>query len=431
MTTSPKSYLFTQSDGGGSVPPTMSIVAALVARGHDVRVLADRLLFDEVRAAGAEPVAWNRAPQRADTSPTSYIVRDWEARTPAGAFARVRDDAMVGPADRFAADVLDELDRRPADVVAADLFSLGAQLGAEAAGVPAAFLVPNPWAMPGWGVPPIGPGLPPARGPLGRVRDRAVGALMERQFDRGLDRLNEVRAGLGLPPAGSVLAQLNSAALILVMTSPAFEYAGYAPPPNVRVVGPRLADPAWAGQEWTTPPGDDPLVLVGLTSTYMQQGPLLQRIATALGELPVRGLVTTGPNVDPAAIDAPANVTVVRAAPHSAVLPHASAVVTHAGHGTVIKALAAAVPVLAMPMGRDQLDNAARVVHHGAGLKLGPRARPAKIAAAVRRLLDEPAFAEGARRQAAGIAEILREDRSVAELEALAGVPARAVAVAA
>ena len=120
---------------------------------------------------------------------------------------------------------------------------------------------------------------------------------------------------------------------------------------------------------------------------------------------------------------------VVRAAPHSEVLRHASAVVTHAGHGTVIKALAAGVPVLAMPLGRDQLDNAARVVHHGAGLRLSPRARPEKIAAAVRRLLDEPAFADGARRQAEGIEQILREDLAVAELEELAGARSRAEAV--
>ena len=63
-------------------------------------------------------------------------------------------------------------------------------------------------------------------------------------------------------------------------------------------------------------------------------------------------------------------------APHSEVLRHASAVVTHAGHGTVLKALAAGVPVVAIPLGRDQLDNAARVAHHGAGLRLKPKARP-------------------------------------------------------
>ena len=89
----------------------------------------------------------------------------------------------------------------------------------------------------------------------------------------------------------------------------------------------------------------------------------------------MRGLVTTGPAIPTGSIDAPPNVTVVERAPHSEVLRHASAVVTHAGHGTVLKALAAGVPVVALPLGRDQLDNAARVVHHGAGLRLKPKAR--------------------------------------------------------
>jgi MGT family glycosyltransferase len=153
----------------------------------------------------------------------------------------------------------------------------------------------------------------------------------------------------------------------------------------------------------------------------MDQAGVLQRVATALGELPVRGLVTTGPAVDPDEIDAPSNVTVVRHAPHSEVLRHASAVVTHAGHGTVIKALAAGVPVVALPLGRDQLDNAARVAHHGAGLRLKPKATPGAIAKAVRRVLDEPSFSGEAERLAAAIAAETAEDRAAAELEALGG----------
>ena len=77
---------------------------------------------------------------------------------------------------------------------------------------------------------------------------------------------------------------------------------------------------------------------------------------------------------------------------------------THAGHGTVIKSLAAGVPVVAMPLGRDQLDNAARVAHHGAGLKLKPKASSDAIARAVRRVLDEPSFRANAERLAAAIA---------------------------
>ena len=182
---------------------------------------------------------------------------------------------------------------------------------------------------------------------------------------------------------------------------------------------PAAEDPAWAG-DWTPPAGDEPLVLVGLSSTFMDHGDLLQRVTTALGDLPVRGLVTTGPAIDPDSISAPANVDVVRSAPHSQVLPHAAAVVTHAGHGTVIKSLAAGVPLVCLPLGRDQLDNAARVAAHGAGLRLKPKARADAIARAVARVIDEPSFAASAQRMAAAIAEDVREDRAVAQLERMA-----------
>jgi MGT family glycosyltransferase len=422
--TTPKRYLFAIIDGGGTVPADTSVMRAMVERGHDVRVLADRVLAPDIEVTGAEHIPWNRAPQRPDLDPKSVIMRDWDAKTPFEAFARVRDGAMTGPAALFAADVRDELRRRPADVVVGNFFVFGAQIAAEAEGVPFVFLVSNLLSFPGSGTPPLGPGLKPARGPLGRARDAAINRMMRRLFDKGLDQLNEARAANGLGPAGSVLENFERADRLLLMTSSAFEYEQFTPPPNVRLVGPRLDDPAWAG-DWTPPAGDDPLVLVGMSSTYMDHAKVLQAAADALGRRPVRGLVTTGPAVEPDAIHAPANVTVVQRAPHSEVLRHAAAVVTHAGHGTVIKALAAGVPVVAMPLGRDQLDNAARVVHHGAGLRLKPDAEPEAIADAVRRVIGEPSFTQGARRIADAIAVETADDRAALELEALAA-PARA-----
>ncbi len=417
--TTPKRFLFAIIDGGGTVPADTSVIRALVERGHDVRVLADRVLAPDIEPTGAEHVVWDRAPQRLNLDPQSVIMKDWDTKTPFQAFARVRDGAMVGPAGLFAADVRSELQRRPADVVVGNFFVFGAQVAAEAEGVPFAFLVSNLLSFPGSNTPPLGPGLKPARGPLGRTRDAAINRVMARMFDKGLDQLNEVRRANGLEPIGSVLENFERADRLLLMTSRAFEYESFTPPPNVRLVGPRLDDPAWAGG-WTPPAGDDPLVLVGMSSTFMDHADALQRVTTALGELPVRGLVTTGPTIPVEAIDAPSNVTVVERAPHSEILRHAKVVVTHAGHGTVIKALAAGVPVVAIPLGRDQLDNAARVAHHGAGLRLKPKAGPEAIARAVRRVLDEPAFAAGAQRLADAIAAETAEDRAVAELEALA-----------
>ena len=100
----------------------------------------------------------------------------------------------------------------------------------------------------------------------------------------------------------------------------------------------------------------------------------LQRAVTALGSLPVRALVTTGPAVDPEQIERPTGVTVVRSAPHREVLAHADVLVTHGGHGTVMKGLVAGVPIVCMPTGRDQPDNAARLAH-GAPASRSPRRR--------------------------------------------------------
>src|SRR6187551_2975231 len=133
---SPKRYLFAIVDGGGTVPTDTSVIRALVERGHDVRVLADRVLAPDVESTGAEHIVWNRAPQRASLDPQSVIIKDWDTKTPFEAFGRVRDDVMVGPAALFAADVRDELRRRPADAVVANFFVFGAQIAAEAEGVP-------------------------------------------------------------------------------------------------------------------------------------------------------------------------------------------------------------------------------------------------------------------------------------------------------
>lgn len=423
--TTPKRYLFAIIDGGGTVPADTSVIRAMVERGHDVRVLADRVLAADIEPTGAEHVIWDRAPQRPNLDPQSVIMKDWDTKTPFEAFGRVRDGVMVGPAALFAADVRAELQRRPADAVVGNFFVFGAQIAAEAESVPFAFLVSNLLSFPGSGTPPLGPGLKPARGPLGRARDAALNRVMARLFNKGLDQLNEVRRANGLEARGSVLENFERADLLLLMTSRAFEYESFTPPPNVRLVGPRLDDPAWVGS-WTPPAGDEPLVLVGMSSTFMDHAEALQSVATALGGLPVRGLVTTGPSIPVESIEAPPNVTVVERAPHSEILSHAKVVVTHAGHGTVIKALAAGVPVVAMPLGRDQLDNAARVDHHGAGLRLKPTANPKAIAKAIRRLLDEPSFSASAKRLAAAIAAETAEDRAAAELEALASLDSSA-----
>ena len=411
------SFLFTAWDGGGAVVPTLSLARALVARGHDVRVLGDPVLVPEIEAAGAQPIAWTRAPHRTERTAESDLFKDWEARTPAGAFARVRDRLMFGRAGDVARDVMDELERRRPDAIVTEAVLAGAVLAGEASKVPVGLIHTTIDAFPADGRPAFGPGFQPARGLLGRLRDRAVNRAARVAWNRGRPALNAARAELGLPPVEDAFDSLTAVDRILLLTSDAFDYPGLPRHPKVKVVGPRLDDPAWAGPT-ELPHGTDPLVLVGLSSSHQGQDEMLRRTAAALGTLPVRGLVTCGPPVEP--FPAARNVRVVRSAPHAAILPRTDAVITHGGHGTVIKALAKGVPVVVLPMGRDQLDVAARVTAAGAGVRVKRSASPAKIAAAVREVLHDPSYRAAARRMAEAIAKETREDRAVAELEALA-----------
>jgi UDP:flavonoid glycosyltransferase YjiC (YdhE family) len=101
-------------------------------------------------------------------------------------------------------------------------------------------------------------------------------------------------------------------------------------------------------------------------------------------------------------------------------MPETALVLTHAGHGTVIRSLAAGVPLVCIPMGRDQPDVAARVVWHGAGVKLATKAKPSALKRQITEVLDDVSFRDAARRMARAISQETEQDLAVQELEALA-----------
>jgi MGT family glycosyltransferase len=405
-------------DGGGTVPAELGVVRRLVARGHRVTVLTDPPLERAVGAAGAGFRPWRRAPHRASADDPG-IVDDVGCRTPLQVLDRLLERLVTGPAGAFAADVEDALDAHPADVLVADGALLGALVAAEARGLPSVALCPNVYLRPAPDLPPFGSGLRPAAGPAGRARDRVLAAATRRLWSRGLPAVDAARAARGLDPLGDLWQQWDRAARVLVLTSATFDLPARLPG-NVRYVGPVLDDPEWAGQ-FEPPPGEEPLVVAGLSSSPMRGDvDTLRRIVAALDALPVRGVVPTGPAVDPVEVPGTASVTVVRSVPHGRLFAEADVVITHAGHGTLLKALAAGVPTLCLPMGRDQRDNTVRAERHGAVLRLRPGASPSAIAAAVRRLLDEPAFRANARRLGARLRADAASGALVDEIEAAA-----------
>jgi MGT family glycosyltransferase len=420
--TETRRFLISMWEGGGNVPPELGVARRLLARGHVVQVLADPTIKDAAQALGCSLSPWRRGPHHTSLDPAEDILKDWETRNPLVMLKRVRDRFIAGPAADFAADTADAIEAFRPHVVVPDAFLFGSIIAAQAVPLPVALLVPNIWIMPTAGTPPIGPGFAPAKSALGRSRDAAMLATVNRLFRAGLPAVNAARAARGLTPLSSFYDQALGADRILVLTSPAFDYASGSVPANVRYVGPILDDPEWA-HPWTPPwpdADDRPLVLVGFSSTYQNQGPLLGRIVEALSTLPVRAVVTMGQMLDVDEVAPTPNVAVVRSAPHRQILAEASLVVSHCGHGTTMKTLAAGVPMVCIPMGRDQNDTAARVVHHGAGVRLSPRASAAKIRKALQQVLGNDEFAVNAARLAPAIADDSLTTDVVTELEALA-----------
>jgi UDP:flavonoid glycosyltransferase YjiC (YdhE family) len=414
-----KSFLFVVWAGGGNVPPQLTLARRLAARGHAVRMLAPAVLREKIERAGVVYEPYGEAPEHDEAVPERSLVRDFEQRSPLGAAAAARDNLLAGMAGPVAADVLSALERHRIDVVAADFNLFGALFAAEKAQVPAAMLVHTIYPFPGPGRPPFGTGWAPMAGPLGTLRDAVGRQVFRRIYERPLlPPLNEVRARLGLSPLTSLSDLLERPDRILVLTSRAFDFPGELPS-NVRYIGPQLEEPEWT-PPWDSPwPSGDPrpLVVVGLTTTYQAHSGLLQRIVSALGALPVRALVTTG-RIELG--EAPPNVHLASFVPHPRVLPQAAAVVTHAGLGTVHAALAHGLPLVCLPIGRDQPDNAARVVWRGAGLRLSPKSSPAQIAVAVERVLQDEVLSRSARHLAREIADEHPADIGPSEIERLA-----------
>ncbi len=416
----PRRFLFVLWEGGGTNPPELAVASRLVQRGHDVRVLADPTIEADARAAGASFVPYRKAPHRTTRTPESDIIQDWAAATPLGAFARARDRHAFRPAGLFAKETLAACAAHGSDAVVVDAMLFGGLVGAEASRLPWGALISMTSFLPAQGRPPSALGLRPVHTEWGRWRDRCLLALGDVVLWRScLPLLNRARADVGLEEVAHPLDQIRRASRVLVMTSPHFDFDAPARSGNVVYTGPELADPAWATGDAPVR-GDAPLIIVSLSTTYQQHEGLLQRVIDALTPLPARVVVTLGPSLDSARFRAPPSVTLLAHASHTKLFADARLVVTHGGHGTVIRALAAGVPLVVLPLGRDQADNAARVVHAGAGVRLSSRASVDVIRTAVARALADSALREGARAMAVAMSEERNGDAAVEALESIA-----------
>ena len=126
------------------------------------------------------------------------------------------------------------------------------------------------------------------------------------------------------------------------------------------------AKPAWA------PTNGETLVYVTFgtqSGTNDRERAMYRTALDAVADLPVRVLLTTGPNMAEHPLgDIPDNVTVETYVPQDHVFEHCKLVVTHGGSGTVLGAMSAGLPMVVAPMFADQPNNARSVEAAGCGV---------------------------------------------------------------
>jgi MGT family glycosyltransferase len=374
-------FLFVSFDGGGNTAPTYPLVRRVVARGHKVTLLGQPAQAEAARALGA-----TFAP---------LGLPDW---TP-GASIEEQEEVLLsllfGPAVGEA--VLESLDREAPEVLVVDCMLTSGLAAAERSRLPAAALVHL-------------------------LYEQFVRGTTGRMWEAALPTINTMRARFGLPPAVSPMAVMDRMKVVLVACPQEFDVAMPDLPANVRYVGAIRDDPPTDKQKspWGSMDGQ-PRVLVAFSTTYQHQEEALRRTATALAAFSVQAIITVGSMIDLSTIESAPNVAIHRALPHAAQLPDCALVVTHAGFDTVMAALAHGVPLLWMPMGRDQYDNAARVAACGAGIVLSADAGVAEIRHAMQDLLTKPDYQVAARHMAAMIARQDGRETAIKELETLLG----------
>jgi MGT family glycosyltransferase len=386
----------------GHAFPMIALGRALAARGHDVTLQTWRRWQAQVEAEG---LTFAPAPE--------YQV------FPSGPEPLDFYEAVV----HATTDTLPLLRELRPDVVVADILTLAPALAAELEGVRCATLIPHvhPHGEPDFPIYSLGARLP--RTAAGRWMWRHAQRPVRQGLERGRRELNDTRARLGLPPHAHVHGGI-SRELALVATFPQLEYPRVWSE-QVHVVGPLMWEPP--ARDVELPPGEEPLVLVAPSTAQDSEHRLLRAALRGLADEPVRVLATWNRRLPPRPLPVPANARVVEWVSYSRTMPLCDVVVCHAGHGTLVRALASGCAVVACPAVGDMNENAARLDWAGAGLRLPRRfTTPRALRLAVERSLSEPSIRARAR-ELAGWSRTHEAGAVAARLvERLAGVvPAR------
>lgn len=236
--------------------------------------------------------------------------------------------------------------------------------------------------------------------------------------------VDKLRTLVGLKPDRG-LAQRNRR--IFTSFPPSFDRG---PPLTDRPAAFRVAPEIPVGQasgaslpDWM-PAGEEPFLFMtfGTVAGRSERVRNAYRVLLeAVGSLPVKALLTTGPVMPRDELGViPNNVRVEKFVPQAEIMPHTRAVVCHGGSGTLLSTLATGCPVVVIPLFADQPANARAAEAAGAGLAVLTH-HADEIAKAIRTVLASEAIRAGAQAVATQMASMHSMNEAVAEMMSLAG----------
>ncbi|OHV65186.1 nucleotide disphospho-sugar-binding domain-containing protein [Pseudofrankia sp. BMG5.36] len=422
-------FLFATVPAVGHTLPALPIARALIERGHTVRWYTGVAFADKITAVGASfhPI----------TDPGfDYSLDGLDQRYPRrrelSGLKKLQFDMVQGfsrPVPSQVRDLRALLREEPADAVIADTGFIGGVFLRELGGPPLAGFGVSVLPFTNRDLAPLGMGLAPARGPLGRLRNRALASSIRRLLLRPVTaELNRTRRMLGLPASSAAIFDYPLATqLYLQFSAPSFEYAVPDVPSQVAFVGPprQPVDPGWQPPAWWPELSGRRVVLVNQGTVATDADQLIRPALAGLAGEDVLVVAATGDG-DPAGLaPLPANARVERFIPFDRLLPHVDVFVTNGGYGGVQLALSHGVPIVGAGKTEDKIEVNARVAAAGVGVNLRTQTPElGQIRAAVAAVLADSRYATAARRMQAEITKAGREIRAAELLEQLAGGPA-------
>lgn len=365
--------------GGGNLPPSLGIARVLTERGHKVSFVGRPEMVPRVERAGFKAIEVSRAYEQADRYPPDK----WLPR--AASF-------LTSPAS--AEQIQDLLASEQPDLIIVDQMFPVALLEARRFGRPSV-----------------------------AVCHTSVWRCLE-MWRKFFAMLVGLRSEAGFPPIPSDLESLWMVQDLMIVTtldSLDCRAGSLGNAHKLRHVGPVLERERHSLRVELPWKDDDavPLVLVSF-STMPEQGSIqkFQNAIDALAALPVRGVVTVGDSVDPAALRPAENVVVFATADHDDLMRRADLVVTHGGHGTFMRALKNGMPMVIIPgLGGDQPINAASAAAWGVGNALPADATAEMMRGAIGEVLGSASYADHARRIASQLRGADGAARAANEIE--------------